>query len=417
MHPRQSCRIVITGIGLCTPLGSDRESSWSALVDGKSGVEWVKAPHWTDLSLMPGAQVCLPENRPFHHNEPLVELGLTTASEALEDANLNPQELNAQSIGVVFGTSKGGLHSFSQQFQAFRTSGMLASRSTATGRSISNDLSWLDVLPNRPAAAIGQWLGGDGPILCPVAACATGLAACLRGAELIHSGACNVVLAGSADVSLQPALLSSFRRLGVLSRETEFAAHACRPFDRNRSGFVVGEGAACLVLESLESARQRGKTYYAEWIGGSMLSDPFGLTQLDPSGETLQKLLQILAAKNSGLPDYINLHGTGTMTNDQVESRAIRRVFGRDVDRFHCSSLKGGLGHLLGAAGSVELAATALAIRDQIVPPTVNLLQIDPDCELQMTPVTSVSRPINNAWKISMGFGGHVAGACLRKPE
>jgi len=413
MHTREPCRIVVTGIGLCTPLGPDRESSWRQMVAGHSSARWLAAPHWSDDVPLAGAPVCYPENRPFRHSEPLVELALTTAAEALSHAGLDRRVLDRQVVGVVFGTSKGGLHSFSRILEK--------SRSNATcGRPINKEFAdsneWLDVLPNQAAAAIGRMIGGYGPVLCPVAACATGLAACLRGAELIQNGDCDVALVGSADVSLQPALLGSFRRLGVLSREMEDAARACRPFDRGRSGFVIGEGAACLVLERLDSVIKRDAAWYAEWLGGRMLSDPHGLTQLDPAGTSLRRLLRDLHSIGRRCPDYINLHGTGTLTNDPVECRAIRKVFGTVADEFDCSGLKGGLGHLLGAAGSVELAATVLAIRDQIVPPTVNLVEIDPECRLQLTPRIAKPRRIEIAWKLSMGFGGHLAGACLGRP-
>jgi 3-oxoacyl-[acyl-carrier-protein] synthase II len=359
---------------------------------------------------MAGASVCFPPSRLIAHREPLIELGLTTATEALVDARLTEADLQQRTVGVVFGTSKGGLHTFSRLFEEFRD---------ADNSNVRPDLcrtghdDWLDVLPNRAAAAIGSTIGGYGPVLCPVAACATGLAACLRGAELIQSGDCDIVLAGSADVSLQPALLGAFRRLGVLSRETENAAEACKPFDRQRSGFVIGEGAACLVLERMDSALARNAHCHAEWLGGRMLSDPHGLTQLDPVGTSLQQLLRDLLSKTGQIPNYINLHGTGTLTNDLVESQAIRKVFGLQTDRIDCSSLKGGLGHLLGAAGSVELAATILSLRDQIVPPTVNLFDPDPECQLNLTPGKAKPKQIDHAWKISMGFGGHIAGACL----
>ena len=251
--------------------------------------------------------------------------------------------------------------------------------------------------------------------MAPVAACATGLAACLRGVDLIREGRCDVVLAGSSDASLQPAILGSFQRLGVLARPGENPAAACRPFDRNRSGFVVGEGAGCLILESLEHAVARGATWYAEWQSGRMLSDPSGLTQLDPQGLSLQRLLRDLGDDVREIPDYINLHGTATLPNDQVESAAIRAVMGSEVDRISFSSLKGGLGHLLGAAGSVELAASLLAIRDQIVPPTVNLDSPDPPLKLDFTPCEAKRRQIENVWKLSLGFGGHLSAACVRR--
>lgn len=401
-----SSSIVITGIGLCTPFGPDRDSTWRGLLSGESAVKWLRPPHWTDDSLMAGAPVRLPEHRPARHAEPLVELAVTTATESLADAKLSPTYLNTKTVGVVFGNSKGGLHTFARMDEERRTGRRLMEPS-------SSDFDWLDFLPNRSASAIRQIIGGYGPVYCPVAACATGLTACIRAADLIQNGECDIVLAGSADVSLQPAVLGSFRRLGVLSKEMHNPAKAVRPYDRNRTGFVVGEGAACLVLERRESALARGAEIYAEWIGGAMLTDPSGLTQLDQSGTTLRALLRQLHNKSGTLPDYLNLHGTGTISNDLVECRAIEAEFGRDALSIDCSSLKGGFGHLLGAAGSVELAATALAIRHQTIPPTVNLNDIDPGCHLNLTPREAKRAPIRSAWKISMGFGGHVAGACL----
>ena len=410
----ESRRIVLTGIGLCTPFGPDRESTWQGLLSGRSATTWLSAPHWTGDGKMAGATLCLPTTRPFPHPEPLVELALTTAAESLADAGLDARSLEPQRTGVVFGTSKGGLHTFSRMLASSRPD----DRKSTQGNGPHDAREWLDVFPNRAAAAIGQWIGSTGPVLCPVVACATGLAACLRGAELIQNGDCDIVLAGSADASLQPALLGSFQRLGVLSRETSDPARACLPFDRQRSGFVIGEGAACLVLERLESARARGAVCYAEWLGGRMLSDAQGLTQLDPTGATLQRLLQMLSSAGRPVPDYLNLHGTATATNDRIECQAIRNVFGVDCDRFDCSCLLGVMGHLLGAAGSVELAAMGLAIRDQIIPPTVNLRDPDPACRLNLVPCVAKSRPIEHAWKLSMGFGGHVAGACLgRLPQ
>ena len=410
---RKSCRIVVTGIGLCTPLGHDRESTWQGLLSGRSATRWLSAPHWTDNSRMAGAPVCFPKDRPFRHTEPIVELALTTANESLVDSGLDRQRLEQKCVGVVFGTSKGGFHTFSRLMVERRTDAGIPGRP----ESIENSADWLDVFPGRAAAAIGSLVGGYGPILCPVAACATGLAACLRGAELIQNGDCDIALVGSADVSLQPALLGSFRRLGVLSRESDDPSRACRPFDSHRTGFVIGEGAACLVLERLDSAVERHAHCYAEWLGGKILSDPHGLTQLDPSGTSLRRLLVDLRKLTSRNPNYINLHGTGTAANDPVECRAIRSVFGTESEQFDCSSLKGGMGHLLGAAGSVELAVTALSIRDQIVPPTVNLVQPDSDCVLNLTPGKPKLRSIDHAWKLSMGFGGHLAGACLGRLE
>jgi 3-oxoacyl-[acyl-carrier-protein] synthase II len=243
------------------------------------------------------------------------------------------------------------------------------------------------------------------------------LAACQRGFELIRDGCCDVVLVGSSDASLQPAILGSFQRLGVIARPADDPAHACRPFDRHRNGFVVGEGGACLVLESLAHAKARGARWYGEWLTGRMLSDSTGLTQLDPSGQSLKRLLRDLRRDVAGVPDYVNLHGTATIPNDRVETAALRDVLGANAAEIACSSLKGGLGHLLGAAGSVELAATFLAIRDQIAPPTANLFEPDPELELNFTPRQARPCTIQRAWKLSLGFGGHLSAACVGRLE
>ncbi|WP_397570300.1 beta-ketoacyl-[acyl-carrier-protein] synthase family protein [Schlesneria sp. T3-172] len=413
MPARDNCRIVITGIGLCTPYGPDRKSTWQGMLSGKSVTRWLSPPHWpSEQPRLAGAPVRFPETRLFRHHEPLIELALTTAHESLIDAGLDSVSLDRYETGVVFGTSKGGLHTYTQLLgQPYDLEADLA-----RGDLPANPGEWLDVLPNRAAVVLRQMIGGYGPVLCPVMACATGLAACLRGAELIRNGDCDLVLAGSADASLQPALLGSFRRLGVLSRELDDPASACRPYDHRRSGFVVGEGAACLILERLDLALERGATYYAEWREGQILSDANSLTQLETTGSSLKRLLSDLS-RRTRIPDYINLHGTGTATNDVVECRAIREVFGDASRRIQCSSLKGGMGHLLGAAGSVELAATALAIHDQMIPPTVNLEEQDEDCRLNLTPQKARKWDINQAWKVSMGFGGHLAGVCLSRPE
>lgn len=324
-------------------------------------------------------------------------LARRTADEAVQDAGLDAGTLCAERTGIVYGTSKGGLHTFSR---------------LATQCPLEDD-DWLNVWPNAAARGLAARFGCRGPVVSPVLACATGLAACQRGYELIRNGRCDVVLAGSSDASLQPAILGSFQRLGVLARNFTDPANACRPFDRNRSGFVIGEGAGCLVMESLTHAAARHAAWYGEWLSGRMLSDSTGLTQLDPQGESLRRLLRDLQREVACLPDYVNLHGTGTRPNDRVETEALCAVLGPDAARVACSSLKGGLGHLLGAAGSVEIAATFLAIRDQIVPPTANLCEPDPELTLDYTPGESRARTISHAWKLSLGFGGHLSAACV----
>ncbi len=389
-------RVVVTGIGIWSPLGTDRESTWKSLVAGQSASQWLAPPYWTGTSRLAGAPCQLPSESVEVGIDPVMSLARQAATEAIADARLDAETLAAETTGVVFGTSKGGLQT--------------ASRILA-GQQITRN--WLDIWPSSAATHVASQIGCRGPVIAPVLACATGLAACLRGFELIRDGRCDVVIAGSSDASLQPAILGSFQRLGVLARPGSDPSMACQPFDQNRSGFVVGEGAGCLILESLEHALARRGRWYAEWIGGRMLSDPSGLTQLDPAGTSLKRLLTDLIRTTGQLPEYINLHGTATIPNDRVESQSLREVLGENANRIACSSLKGGLGHLLGAAGSVELAAAILAIRDQIVPPTVNLRNPDPELKLNFTPHHSEKRRIDRVWKLSLGFGGHLSAACV----
>ena len=239
-------RVVVTGIGLRTPLGADRESSWAALLAGQSGVKWLAPPQWTGDERLAGATCEHSQRSAFSTGEPVVELALSVATEAALDAGLGANGCSPERASVVFGSSKGGLHSFTQLAEAARSN----SRDEREVFASASSSPWLNVWPDAAARAVAAAFDCRGPVLCPVLACATGLAACQRAAELIREGLCDVVYAGSADASLQPAILGSFRRMGVLARPRgDDAADACRPFDRDRCGFVIGEGAACLVFE------------------------------------------------------------------------------------------------------------------------------------------------------------------------
>lgn len=383
-------RVVVTGMGAVSPWGG-REATWQRLCAGDVGVRWLP-----DLGFA-GA----PASGALVAPEPTVSHALRAAEEAVADAfgetaNIPP------GAGCVLGTSKGGLRSVS--------------------RFVAGDgAAWPDVWPNAPAVAVAERWAVRGPVLCPVAACATGLACLIRGADLIRTGECDVVLAGSSDASLEPVLLASYRRMGVLSPATpETAARACRPFDVTRAGFAVGEGAAVLVLENLETAQRRGARIYAEWLGDALAADPTHVTRLEADPASLTWSIRAALSRSGLRPseiDAISFHGTATRQNDVCETRAVQAVFdsaARDVAGF---SLKGALGHALGAAGSLETAMTLLALRDGIVPPTANLEKADAECHLDYTPGTARRQPLQTALKLSLGFGGHLAAAVLRRWE
>lgn len=410
-----SQRVVVTGVGLVTPFGLAREESWDALLRGGSCTRWLDADElqqpparrsvdagWQRFAGASAPRIETPvevAGRLF--DEPVIGLALQAASEAWSDAGLQSAESDRTRFGSVVGTSKGGLHSISRA--------LLDPQSES---------AWYQFPPNMPANVIAAKYGLEGPSLCPVAACATGLLSLNRGFELVRDGHCDVVLAGSSDASLTTSVLASFHRLGVLARGFDDPATACRPFDRNRSGFVIGEGAAMLVLESLDHALARGAQPYAEWIASGYAADVSGLTQLEEKPLGLVRVIRDVlrrAELTSAEIDYVNLHGTATRPNDRCETLAIKQACGAAARYLRCSGLKGGAGHMLGAAGSVETAATLLAMRDGVIPPTVNLTDPDDGCDLDYTPGTSQPLRIENALKLSLGFGGHLVAAVLRE--
>ena len=406
-------RVVITGIGLVTPLGADRETSWRRLHQGDSGACWLdetRMPPQTiaERQRAAGAPAALLLEDVAEDVDPVIRLALHAADEAVDDSRLDLSVENRERLGCTVATSKGGLRSIVALMQSH-------------GEQDSSERAanlWQQFQPSAAAVELARRYAFLGPTISPVAACATGLASVARGADLIRDGCCDVVLAGSADASLSPAVLASFQRMGVLARNFDDPAAATRPFDRDRNGFLVGEGAAVLVLESLQHARNRGTRDYGQWLACGMASDPSGLTQLDDEATALSRLLRDVLHRG-GVPaseiDYANLHGTATVANDVYETRALHRALGSQAKAVSCSSIKGAVGHLLGAAGSVELATTLLAMRDNLVPPTINLAHPDPQCDLDYTPGIARPRRIETALKVSLGFGGHLIAALVRK--
>jgi 3-oxoacyl-[acyl-carrier-protein] synthase II len=403
---------VVTGIGLWTGLGSDRESTWGALRSGRIAVR----PLGPELVGSLGNELGCPldglERGPASP-DPVLSVVERVAAEALRDAGLHFHEpipsVDPARVATLIGLSKGCVGNLGR---------LAAGRGADVGLAPGfwERLCW----PNAGALAVASAHGLRGPCLAPVAACATGLVAVLQGAELIRRGACDVALAGSADASLDPMLLAAFRRMGVLARLDGDPERAVRPWDRRRSGFVVGEGGALLVLERQSHARERGVLPYAEVAGGALGADAHHATSLDPDPAGLAALIgrALLDARTTPEEiDHVNVHGTATRLNDPLECRALRRAFGEAASGLSCSANKGQIGHLLGAAGAAELAIACLSIRDGFVPPTRNLDDPDPACDLDGTPNVGRSRPVRAALKLSIGFGGHLAAAVLRRPE
>ena len=438
-------RVVISGIGLVTPLGSDRETSWARYCAGESGLRWLPEDGQSDdASLWPGRSAGGPASLdetladkladrrrsdliPLLA-EPVISLALAGAIEAAADAGLDFDLLPNERAASVIGTSKGGMHVAFQQAHAVH-------RGTSPPLSETFPEAWWQMLsPSGAAQAVSSLFGTTGGAIAPVAACATGLVSLIRAAELIQSGRCDVVFAGSADASLTPAIVASFRRLGVLARGFDDPATAVRPCDETRDGFLIGEGAAVFVLESAEHAARRNVKAYAEWLGGGLASDAAGLTQLADNPDALRRLIRDVLKRSQLSPsdlDLVSLHGTATRTNDVCETEALEAELttqqlsvasteptdlasGRRVPAF---SAKGSIGHLLGAAGSVEFALMLLALRDGLAPPTANLAQPLATANLNLVTGEPVARSLEHALKLSLGFGGHLAAAVVKQGE
>lgn len=410
--------VVVTGVGLVTSLGEDRESTWTALRASLSGarrLDWLRAERERPYLGCP----VLPPGDPDY--DPIFTYLERAADEAASDANLyNKPPLDRHRAATLIGLSKGGFRSLTRAHRAVldRDDDRINHRDLPEwpGPSLW-EWSW----PSAGAAWVARRQEFQGPCLAPVAACATGLVAVLQGASLIRRGVCDVALAGSADASLEPMLLASFRKMRVLARDLDGdPAETLRPWDRSRSGFLVGEGAAVLVLERADHAQARGVLPYAEVLGGALGSDAYHMTDLNPDPTDLAALIG-RAFDNAGVApdeiDHVNVHGTATRVNDPLECRALRLALGQHADRVVCSANKSQIGHLLGAAGAVELAITCLAIRDQFASPTLNLTDPDPACDLDGTPLVGRPLPIRTALKLSIGFGGHLAAAVLRRPD
>lgn len=393
--------IWITGIGLVTALGRDRESSWAGLRAGRSG-----ARRLGDVADRDGP-VGFPVSWGGASGIELRSLGVSGV-QATADAELRGgRGYDPLRAATLIGMSK-----------PRAAYARLSIRSPVPGQ----PTAWESFWPSTAARAAAAFHQFGGPCLAPVAACATGLVAILQAADLIRAGTCDLALCGATDASLDPLWLGAFRRMGVLARggPEDGPSSLLRPWDRRRSGFLVGEGAAVLVVERAEHARARGAVPYAELAGGALHGDAYHATELDPDAANLTHLIGTALRDAEMAPsdiDYVNVHGTATRSNDPLECRALRRAFGAHADSLSCSANKAQIGHLLGAAGAVELAITCLAMRDRFVPPTLNLDDPDPACDLDGTPHVGKKRPIRAALKLSLGFGGHLAAVVLRQPD
>jgi 3-oxoacyl-[acyl-carrier-protein] synthase II len=441
--------VLVTGMGLVTPLGCCADETWDALIANRRAGRCLTPPdidHFDQLSAVDnlalhGAVVdhsevdrrlelsellgSVPgEIADVWRSEPLVAMSLVALDEAMAGAGLYFKGLLPERTAVVFGSSKGGLRSTERMTEAMRyrrehlpqmaNVGNSARDTERDDLSCSDDRSaFLDhwnhaAQTNSATRAITELTRAGVASSCPVAACATGLVAVLQGAAMIHRGECDVCIVGSADAGLRSSVLASFHRLRVTSRSAD-AASACRPFDKSRDGFLVGEGAGVMILESRAHAESRRANSIAKVVAGGWLSDPTGMTQIDESGTVVSEVLKrVLTSKHRRL-DILSVHGTGTESNDLAEARGIQTAFAASQRIPECFGVKGAIGHLLGAAGSVETVLTLLALHHQKIPGTANLRNIDNRCRIPLHSQVRTMPHMQQAAKLSLGFGGHVA--------
>lgn len=394
--------IVITGIGLIASLGANRETVWQGVRQGRSGIRSLSGLTDVPESISIGAPVAI--ERDFPGQLKAVRLNLQAAAEAVADADINFDEVDLDRFGCAISAHMGDAGWLYEQ---------CGRPDVTAGRAIP---WWRQWFPNTACATVAARYGLRGPRLCHSAACASGLIELLSATRSIQDGQCDIALAGSAE-AFDPLFAAGFQAMRVLAHHDD-PAQASRPFDSRRSGFVMGEGAAIFVIERLSHALRRGARIYAEIAGGKMHTDAHHLTGMDTDSDTLAHLIAVTLGRSGIGPadlGYINAHGTGTQQNDVVETRGIRRALGSAADRVCVSSTKSMLGHLVNAAGSVELAITALAMRDRFAPPTANLTDPDPECDLDCIPLVGRRTTFEHALKLSVAFGGHMAAAVLRR--
>jgi 3-oxoacyl-[acyl-carrier-protein] synthase II len=407
-------RVGITGIGLVTPVGNDTASSWQALTAGQSGIAPITlfdaSRH--DVRIAGEVKDFDPlrsmDRKEARRNDRFQQFAIAASREAIADAKLDIAAM-ADDVGVIIGSGSGGLTSLESQFH------VLFER----GPDRISPFFITMMVADMATGAISIMFGARGPNYATVSACATGANAIGEASEIIRRGDARAMLAGGTEAGITSMTIAAFDNMHALSHRNDEPPRASRPFEAHRDGFVSGEGAGILVLEDLELARARGAHVYAEVLGYASTSDAHHITEPAPGGAGLARALRRALAKAQLRPEqveYINAHGTSTKYNDRDESAAIRSVFGEHASRLAVSSTKSMTGHLMGAAGGVEIAVTALALRDGILPPTINYEQPDPECDLDYVPNEARRQPISIALSNSMGFGGHNAVVILGKP-
>ena len=407
-------RVAVTGLGITSPLGTGLEKNWDALSNGSSGIGPITRFDSSEFAVNFAGEVKdfptddYVDKKEARKMDLFIHYALGAAAMALADSGLEINEENAERVGVVVGSGMGGLPAIEKYHEAMNKSGY---------RKISPFFIPMSII-NLAAGQISIKHGAKGPNLAPVSACATGTHAIGDAFRMIQRGDADVVFSGGTESTICPLGIGGFSVMKALSTRNESPQTASRPFEKNRDGFVMGEGAGILVLEELELAKKRGAKIYAEVAGYGLTADAYHLTAPAPNGEGAARCMQMAldtAALNPEDVDYVNAHGTSTPFNDLYETMAIKTVFGDHADKLMVSSTKSMTGHLLGAAGGVEAVFTLMSMDRGFVPPTINLLEPDPECDLDYVPNEARQANVKTAISNSLGFGGTNATILFRK--
>ena len=409
-------RAVVTGLGAITPIGNDAATFWASLLAGTSGVARISTYDASGEEVRIAAEVkgfdpaTWIEFKQARRMSRFSQFAVAAAAQAIADAGLEITDANRDEIGVIVNTGGGGIGDVALGERVFLEQG---------GKRVSPFMVPM-LSPSMAACQVSIQNGLHGPVIASVAACASGVQALVDAQRLIEHGDAEVVLAGGTESAILPVAFAALANMGALSKRNDDPAAASRPFDAERDGFVFGEGAAVLTVESAEHAERRGARIIAEVAGGAMTADAFHISAPDPTGEGAARAMT-RALRDAGVEteevDYIVAHGTSTPLNDATETKAIHLAFGDHAAHLAVSSNKSMIGHTLGAAGAISAVAAVCAIRDGMIPPTINYTTADPACDLDYVPNTARQAPVRTAIINGFGFGGQNAVAVFRRYE
>ena len=409
-------RVVITGIGAVTPVGNSAQETWKAVCAGQSGIARIArfdpSGHKTQIAgeLKNFDAVKFMSAKELHRVDDFIAYAMAAAVMAVEDSQLSIDEKNAERVGVIIGSAIGGLGTMAKTEQVMASGGP---------RRIS-PFAIPAVLGNLAAGHVSIRFGAKGPISCTTTACASGTNAIGDAMRIISDGYADVMLTGGTDAAITPLGVAGFNAMRAISTRNDIPEKASRPFDRERDGFIIGEGSCVVILEELEGARKRGARIYAEVVGYGSTSDAYHMALPPPGHEGAARCMSAALDDADMKPseiDYINAHGTSTPPNDLYETQAIKKVFGDHAGKLAVSSTKSMMGHLLGAAGAVEAMISALALCEGIIPPTINLDNPDPECNLDYVPHKAREMNIRTAMSNTFGFGGVNAVLVFKKSD